>query len=379
VKERLPLSLEQIFQAPIRAVAVSVGPLTIGKYYRAVNSLLHYLQAAHPRVHQLSQLHRDPHILGWLRWMCEKEHPLSNITRLGYILCLRRLLAALEVDGLILRGDLPRRDQYLPRPLSPEDDALLDRRLRSGNDLLSNALLLIRSTGIRVGECVNLSDDCLRSLGQDKWALHVPLGKLHTERWVPVDEDTRKIFARILTLRSNALSFPLTPGGPLLPRPADIASRVYAALKKRLARTARQAGCSTHVTPHRLRHTYATEMLRAGVSLPALKELLGHKDIRMTLLYVQVTQIDLQREYARARERLARLHPMPPLPLVPSTKPLMKDGIQQITLSVASTCHLLEMYRRQLTNPVLRRTLTRLANRLSKVSAELRRLPASSN
>jgi site-specific recombinase XerD len=184
VKERLPLSLEQIFQAPIRAVAVSVGPLTIGKYYRAVNSLLHYLQAAHPRVHQLSQLHRDPHILGWLRWMCEKEHPLSNITRLGYILCLRRLLAALEVDGLILRGDLPRRDQYLPRPLSPEDDALLDRRLRSGNDLLSNALLLIRSTGIRVGECVNLSDDCLRSLGQDKWALHVPLGKLHTERWV---------------------------------------------------------------------------------------------------------------------------------------------------------------------------------------------------
>jgi len=101
------------------------------------------------------------------------------------------------------------------------------------NDLLSNALLLIRSTGIRVGECVNLSDDCLRSLGQDKWALNVPLGKLHTERWVPVDEDTRKIFARILTLRSNALSFPLTPGGPLLPRPADIASRVYAALKKR--------------------------------------------------------------------------------------------------------------------------------------------------
>lgn len=120
MKERLTLSLEQTFQAPIRAVAVSVRPLTIGKYHRAVNSLLRYLQAAHPRVHRLSQLHRDPHILGWLRWMCEKEHPLANITRLGYILCLRRLLAALEVDGSILRGDLPRRDQYLPRPLSPK-------------------------------------------------------------------------------------------------------------------------------------------------------------------------------------------------------------------------------------------------------------------
>lgn len=225
---------------------------------------------------------------------------------------------------------------------------------------------------------MNLSDDCLRSLGQDKWALHVPLGKLHTERLVPLDEDSRRILARIRSLRSSALSVPLTPGGPLLPRPANIASRVYAALKKRLARTAQQAGCSTHVTPHRLRHTYATEMLRAGVSLPALKELLGHKDIRMTLRYVQVTQIDLQREYTRARERAAKLHPMLPLPLVPAAKPALDNGVQQITLALASSRHLLEMYRRQLTNPVLRRTITRLANRLSKVSTELRRFSASS-
>ena len=73
-------------------------------------------------------------------------------------------------------------------------------------------MLLIRSTGIRVGECVNLSDDYLRSLGQGKWALHVPLGKLHTERRVPVDEGTRKVLARMLSLRSNALSVPLASG-----------------------------------------------------------------------------------------------------------------------------------------------------------------------
>jgi integrase/recombinase XerD len=47
------------------------------------------------------------------------------------------------------------------------------------------------------------------------------------------------------------------------------------------------------------RHTFATEMLRLGISLPALMQLLGHKDIHMALLYLEVTQQDLQREFHR--------------------------------------------------------------------------------
>ena len=45
------------------------------------------------------------------------------------------------------------------------------------------------------------------------------------------------------------------------------------------------------------RHSFATEMLRLGVSLPALMHLLGHKDIRMTMRYVEVSQLDLHREF----------------------------------------------------------------------------------
>ncbi|HEY6373709.1 MAG TPA: tyrosine-type recombinase/integrase [Candidatus Sulfotelmatobacter sp.] len=44
-------------------------------------------------------------------------------------------------------------------------------------------------------------------------------------------------------------------------------------------------GCATRLTPHRLRHSFATVMLRLGVSLPALVQVLGHKDVRMTLRY----------------------------------------------------------------------------------------------
>jgi len=50
-----------------------------------------------------------------------------------------------------------------------------------------NAFLLIRHTGMRIGECADLSFDGLRAIGPNQWAVHVPLGKLKTERMVPVD------------------------------------------------------------------------------------------------------------------------------------------------------------------------------------------------
>src|SRR4030095_8300053 len=117
----------------------------------------------------------------------------ARATRSIYLIHLRRLFYALADNGhslpsgLILSRDLPPRQRYLPRPLSPQDDQLLQQELRRTDDLRSNALLLIRLTGIRLGECIHLALDCLRPLGDDQWALHVPLGKLHTERLVPVD------------------------------------------------------------------------------------------------------------------------------------------------------------------------------------------------
>jgi hypothetical protein len=62
-------------------------------------------------------------------------------------------------------------------------------------------------------------------------------------------------------------------------------------------------GLSTRIVPHQLRHTYATEMLRAGVSFPVLMKLLGHSSPDMTMRYVDVALTDLQREYQLARSR----------------------------------------------------------------------------
>ena len=69
---------------------------------------------------------------------------------------------------------------------------------------------------------------------------------------------------------------------------------------------------SGRIVPHQLRHTYATCLLRAGVSLPALMRLLGHHNANMTLIYVEVTQLDIHREYHAARQNPRYLIPTPP-------------------------------------------------------------------
>jgi Phage integrase family len=247
------------------------------------------------------------------------------------------------------------------------DDRLLLNELRRTDDLLSNALLLTRATGIRIGECIDLPADCLRRLGQEHWSLHVPLGKLHTERLVPADTQVQRIVARILQLRAIAPArTSLRSEGLLLSYGTH--DSLYKQLSEALNGAARRAGCSTHVNPHRLRHTYASEMLRLGISLPALMRLLGHKDIRMTLRYAEVTQQDLQREFYLARRNATQLHRLPKLPTPKDTLRADLPGIRQ---ALAATRHLMEMYRRNLPHEKDRRTLQRLARRLLAVDDQL--------
>ena len=170
-------SLDQIFEAHIQTLALTLRRDTVTNYRCVAHRFLVYLHSAFPQVRRLSQLRRDPHLLGWFRWMCEQDPPLCIQTRKPYLLGLRRLLDDLTANGHAIQPDLIRRDdfptlpQYLPRPLSPQDDQLLRDQLRRTDDLPANALLLTRATGIRIGECIDLALVCLRQLGPDQWAL----------------------------------------------------------------------------------------------------------------------------------------------------------------------------------------------------------------
>jgi hypothetical protein len=129
-------------------------------------------------------------------------------------------------------------------------------------------------------------------------------------------------------------------------------------------------GLSTRIVPHQLRHTYATEMLRAGVGFPVLMKLLGHTSPEMTMRYLDVTLTDLQREFQLARSRPRHLVPQPK---VPSTR--LRAGLDGVIDSLLAAQHVLEMFRRALPNGSSRSCLDRLSNRLTKIVSEARKLP----
>jgi site-specific recombinase XerD len=366
--------MDKILEAQIRVLTTTRRPKTVRCYRYCAHNFLAYLHTTFPRLHKLSQLRRDPHLLAWFRFLCQQYPSPGNRTRHLHLLLVRHLLRDLANQGylgasdLIRRDDFPPSDHYLPKPLSLQEDQQLQQQLRLADTLEVNALRLMRATGIRISECINLPLDCLQQISEQRVALRVPLGKLHSERLVPVDEETQRVVARIMALGA------LTPVPEhesqafLLPRYWQ-PETWYRALHNTLRDTAGAAGCAGRVNPHRLRHSFATEMVRLGVSLPALMQMMGHRDIRMTLRYVEVVQLDLQREFHRARQNMASLYSIPQLPLPSSTAPT-KVNLATIRQSIAATHHLLKLLQPQLEDKA-RRTLRRLTQRLLNIDHEL--------
>lgn len=201
-----------------------------------------------------------------------------------------------------------------------------DRRLTAALEvsdyrLAADALLLARAVGLRIGELLDLELDCVHQIDGHGARLKVPLGKLDTERIVPLDDETVELIDRICATRSTGKPLPhLAPGGqpsssspttaadcprrrsarswPAAPRPwgSDIERR-WAELEA--DRSAQTAGIG-HVTPHQLRHTYATALVNAGVSLQALMALLGHVSAEMSLRYAHLFDATVRAEYERA-------------------------------------------------------------------------------
>jgi site-specific recombinase XerD len=373
-----PHPLEEALQARVRLLATTLRPSTVEHYDQTVRLFMNYLRESFPEVRRASQLRRDPHMLRWFEylWVHRGNYsgkPWSRSTRGACLIRLRKLLDLLADHafpprpGLVLGQDIPRPDQVLPRPLTPEDDERLLSKLRRRNDLFSNALLLTRLTGMRIGETADLSSDCLRCLGDDRWAVHVPIGKLHNDRLVPVDEQVREVIARLEFFRTLP---PAAPPEFLLSRPRG-REVLCTHLRAYLSSAAAQAGITAHIVPHQMRHTFATSMLRAGVSLPALMKLLGHRTANMTLRYVEITQKDLQREFYLARQSLRHLIPLPASAAM--ADPDAADATAVVE-RLSAAIRVLDLYRQQISSndkplQLLLRRLVRIRSRFQKVAS----------
>lgn len=374
--KHLPHPLEEALRARVRLLETTLRPSTARQYQGTVRLFLAYLRQSFPEVRRADQLRRDPHLLGWLEYLWKRRAPipLCAASRAAHLIRLRKLFDLLADHafpprpGLLLSEDLPRLDQVLPRPLTPEDDVRLQAELRQRNDLLSNALLLTRGTGMRIGETIDLAPDCLCHLEGDRWALHVPLGKLHSERWTPVDAEVRAVVARLSFWRTLP---PAAAPEFLLPRPKG-RGRLGQDLRAALRQAAAAAGISSQVVPHQLRHTYATSMLRAGVSLPALMKLLGHRTANMTLRYLEITQQDLQREFHLARQSPRYLLPLPVS--LPGPEPDLANA-PTVLERLSGAIRLLDLFRQQSSAEdrllrLLLRRLVRIRSAFEKLIAE---------
>jgi integrase len=218
---------------------------------------------------------------------------------------------------------------------------------------------------MRIGECADLSHDCLRPISTNCRAIHVPLGKLKRDRMVPVDAFVRNLVQRLRFFRSLD---PLPPDGRLLARPGSKVALVVQ-LRDYLHMVCHSLELSTRIVPHQMRHTFATEMARSGVSFPVLMKLLGHVNPEMTMRYVDVALTDLEREFQMAHDKPRHLAPQPK---TASSK--LRPGLNGLIDALIASQHALVLFRRSLPNLEMRDRLDRLANRLTRILTEIRKL-----
>jgi integrase/recombinase XerD len=208
-------------------------------------------------------------------------------------------------DGLIERDvaahlDLPRQPRLLPETLTvAEVEALLE----AAPDLRSRALLeLLYAAGLRVSEALGLDRE---DLSTDGGFVRV-IGKGDKERLVPVGDIALDWLARWRADARPALlaiaHVAPARGGPLFhgDRGGRLARQQAFAIVKA---TARAAGLPEAVSPHTLRHSFATHLLEGGADLRIVQELLGHASISTTQLYTHVTGERVREVYTRAHPR----------------------------------------------------------------------------
>lgn len=236
------------------------------------------------------------------RFHCGQNIPGSR-TRLGHAYSSRdpfgygrrgRLVAALRLKQ-------PRR---VVVPLSVEEVSQFWRSFRAYRDISIIALMLF--DGLRSREVMDIQQEDL-GLSQAQLRIH---GKGNRDRILPIANtivDVLQLYIELerpltstpylfVSLKGSHRGRPMTPAGfRSLFRHHRIRTRVF------------------HANPHRFRHTFGSDMVRAGVSLPALMHLMGHSNIKTTMLYVQLSPEDVWREYFLAVQKKTQV-PLPEKP-----------------------------------------------------------------
>lgn len=242
-----------------------------------------------------------------------REGALAPASAARIVVAVRSLHRFAAEDGLTVEDPArdvtpPKAGRRLPKGLSVADvQALLDTPLVETPLGLRDAALLelLYGTGARISEVVGLDvDDVSRlvdALAEEPVGLRL-FGKGSKERWVPVGSFAREALASYLVRARPAL---VARGAGT---PALLVNGRGGRLSRQSAWTilrtaAERAGIAAEVSPHTLRHSYATHLLEGGADVRVVQELLGHASVTTTQIYTMVTVDHLREVYRSAHPR----------------------------------------------------------------------------
>ncbi len=194
---------------------------------------------------------------------------------------------------------LPRRWKRLPKALSNDEITRLlkPEEIASPENLCDQAILeLAYASGLRLSELKNLR---LEQLHLDAGFINV-IGKGNKERVVPVGRTAINALNRFIEAGRSKLITPKSPANVFLTKRGTTFASVT--LWLRIKNRVRRAGIERNITPHMLRHSFATHLLEHGADLRVIQELLGHANIGTTEIYTHVTG-------SRLRDIHRKFHP----------------------------------------------------------------------
>jgi integrase/recombinase XerD len=278
---------------------------TLAAYRNDLTQFLHYLAAGSPEAapDRWDQVDK-PRIVSYILHMKELEYASSTVAR--KVAALKSFFHYLQEEGVVrtnptLALESPKVKKHLPKAISVDDvERLLAEPLKSSSpkSLRDSALLeVLYATGMRVTELVSLN---VQDVDLDAGTVYC-LGKGERERIVPIYDHASQVLATYLA-----------DGRPSLVRDAEEKALF---LNHRGERLTRQGlwliikhyvdtiGIEAEVTPHTLRHSFATHMLHGGAKLRDVQKLLGHANISTTQVYTQVTRDHLREAYNEAHPR----------------------------------------------------------------------------
>jgi len=294
----------------INSLRVQVKKATVNSYKISLG--LFYLCLDDQEINRASKTKRK-HIVYWLNELRARGYAPS--TALTHVFQIRLYLSWLYERkssrknpwDLILRSDLPRLPKKLPRPLPSEVDRSLIEYLDYSNNFYDKCLLLLRHTGLRLSDLLQLETNTHFVDDNGHSFIRIISPKFDKEYSLPIDEKVIKLITFFKkqneNIGQNITSNRLVndPKGKSLDSVLRNHLKVISPLVSDIP-----------ITPHQLRHTYATSMVNAGMGLYSVMKLLGHMDMRMTLRYAELYPTTLHREYQSALESIKKRYEIPP-------------------------------------------------------------------